>query len=649
MSRYYFVVTLWGAEFRGYFLDLCLASLLAPDNVPALHSGGDDGRLLVCTTREDWEEMQKHATFRRAAEVLAPEFLELRMAPPEFLRPHLIERRRRQGLAVPTRNADWETITIQPGDVFGKAAVGELESIAEALHMPLPQHAEYNLRIMFMTWGHKLGAERAFRERCSVVFLGADMMFADGAIRELKRRVDAGQKVILVVTLRFDQDRCFEALRDAGLLSPGKPISIAPRDLVAMVFPHMHIETACFEFDSPWFCNRATSSLWRIPEDDGVVVYNLNYFPVLINFAGVHAHDMVAHMTIDGHYVDRNFDFNSDVHIIDDSDQFLYISFTKQSQYYYPVRKSWLKSMPILGRYYKISLLRRTLNGSMGNAAKRHIYPIPVIFHSKPVTPACRNLIARTRPIAQQAREPLRRIDHFFQALERGFDLDAIRRSVAEGRRQGAARALLAAARRRIARHLVNRGEAQTRIGRYRLAFVCYRLALRLTPDDVATWSRSFMARMRRGDFGGAQKDITTALSLSPHDLNLVAQHAEVAQFLEMWDAAAADYRLMLRARPDRADWRARQAGLYAAWGDCLARDAQPHLALERYATALQIAPDDCGMLARCANLKIGLGDCAGALADVNKALALAPGEANLLAQRVSLLAALKQQAAAAG
>ena len=378
MARYYFVVTLWGAEFRGYFLNLCLASLLAADNVPALRSGGDDARLLVCTTREDWEEMQKHATFRRAAEILAPEFLELRMAPPEFLRPHLIERRRRQGLAIPTCNADWQMITIQPSDVFGEGAFGELESIAEAVHVPLPQHAQYDLRIMFMTWGHKLGAERAFRERCSVVFLGADMMFADGAIRELKRRVDAGQKVILVVTLRFDQDRCFEALRDAGLLSPGKPISIAPRELVAIVFPHMHIETACFEFDSPWFCDRATSSLWRIPGDAGVVVYNLNYFPVLVNFADVHAHDMAAHVTIDGHYVDQEFDFNTDVHVIDDSDRFLYISFTKQSQYYDPVRRSWLKSAPFLSRYYKIFLLRRTLNGSMGDTAKRHTYPIPV-------------------------------------------------------------------------------------------------------------------------------------------------------------------------------------------------------------------------------------------------------------------------------
>ena len=392
MARYYLVVTLWGAEFRGYFLDLCLASLLAPGNAPALRSGGDDARLLICTTRADWDEIQKDPTFQRATEFLAPEFLELRMPVPAYLRPPLAERRRRLGLPVPTSEADWAAIGIQPSEVLDRAAFGELESIAAAVYAPLPPHAEYDLRIMFMTWGHKLGADRAFRERCNIVFLGADMMFADGAFRELKRRVDQGQKVVLVVTLRFDQERCLEVLRQADLLAPGKPISIAPRDLVAMVFPYMHIETACFEFNSPWFCDRATSSLWRIPGDDGVVIYNLNYFPALINLPDVHAHDMVAHVTIDGHYVDRNFDFNTDLHVIDNSDRFLYISFTKQSQYYDPVRRSWLKSTPLLSRYYKIFLLRRTLNGAMGNAAKRHTYPTPVIIHSKPLTPACRNL-----------------------------------------------------------------------------------------------------------------------------------------------------------------------------------------------------------------------------------------------------------------
>ncbi len=365
--------------------------------------------------------------------------------------------------------------------------------------------------------------------------------------------------MILVVTLRFDQDRCFEALRDAGLLAPGKPISIAPRDLVAMVFPHMHTETACFEFDSPWFCDRATSSLWRIPGDAGVVVYNLNYFPVLINFADVHAHDMAAHVTIDGHYVDRNFDFNTDLHVIDDSDRFLYISFTKQSQYYYPVRTSWLKSAPFLSRYYKISLLRKTLNGSMGNTAKRHTYPIPVVFHSKPLTAACRNLISRTLPIAQQATAPLGGRDRLFQALEQ-LGLETVRRAFVGGRGRNIAAVLTAWPRRRIAR-LFDRSRGAGNAVRT----VSPGMGLFLAGLEVYARRRGNLVEIVHVADGDAEifavlwTMSTSALALSPHDLNLVVQHAEVAEALEMWAAAMADYEVV-HACTGRPGGYARQA-----------------------------------------------------------------------------------------
>lgn len=327
MSRYYFVVSVWGDEFREYFLNVCLASLLAPCNVPALASAGDDARLLVCTTAEDWEEMQNDATFQRAGEFFKLEFLDMRMPAPEFLRPHLIEQRRRRGLSAPTSEADWKVVTIRPSDVIGAAAFSELELIAKAIRAPLPTYAEYNTRIMFMTWGHKLGTERAIEEKCSLILLAPDMLFANGAIHELKRCVDRGYKVVLTVTLRFDQDRFLDGLRKVNLLTPGQPVSIAPRYLVASAFRFMHIETACFEFDSPFFCENATSSLWRIPNDDGAVVYNLNYYPAVINFANVMTHDMEINTTIDGHYIDRNFDFNTDIHVIDDSGPFFFHKF----------------------------------------------------------------------------------------------------------------------------------------------------------------------------------------------------------------------------------------------------------------------------------------------------------------------------------
>ena len=261
------------------------------------------------------------------------------------------------------------------------------------------------------------------------------------------------------------------------------------------------------------------------------------------------------------------------------------------------------------------------------------------------MTAACRNLISRTLPIAH-AGDGAAGQEGSSPSGAGAASVRSRRRSFAGGKEEISRLSLTAWPRRRIARILINRGERQTKSGQYRRGWACFWLALKFTPSDVGTWSRSFMARMAIGDFRGALRDIDVALALSPHDLNLVVQHAEAAEALEMWAAAVADYEVVMRARAGRADMRAKQAGMYAAWGDGLARAGQ----LDRRSSAMprrcKSSPNDIAVLARCVNVKIELGDGAGALADIDRALALAPHEANLLAQRISLVEAMKLQGA---
>ena len=66
----YISVTFWGQEYRRYFLDFCLASLLAPQNIPALTHKGNS-RLLIATPDEDWDAMQSEPAFQ-AAKALIP-------------------------------------------------------------------------------------------------------------------------------------------------------------------------------------------------------------------------------------------------------------------------------------------------------------------------------------------------------------------------------------------------------------------------------------------------------------------------------------------------------------------------------------------------------------------------------------------------
>jgi hypothetical protein len=409
MPPFYFICSFWGPEFREHFLRLSLASLLAPGNAPAL-TDREGSRLLVCTTPEDWAAIQDDPTFWLLEGCLRPEFLELRRSVPAYLRPHIAERARRKGAPVPGEAVPWEQVTIGPADCITRESFRELEGIGQEIGQPLAVSHHYNLRILFMSNGHKQGAERAFRDGASAVFLGPDLILAEGSVAELERVVARGVRVALAATLRFDQEKCLAAFAAMGRMAPGRPLTVAPREMVATVFPHMHPETACFEFDSDYFCDIATSSLWRVPGDEGAVVHFLNFYPMLLNFRGVarhHAEYLDEGGTIDGRYIAMHFDPGRDIEVIDDSDRLMLASFTRSSEYYYPVATDVLKRWRAIGPAYKTHLIRKTMWSPMGDPVKRHFYVQPIRFHSQPLTPAWQTIERRSTAVATAAVAPL--------------------------------------------------------------------------------------------------------------------------------------------------------------------------------------------------------------------------------------------------
>src|SRR5436190_7896712 len=69
MRPFHVMVPSWGKPYREYFVDLCLPSLLAPNNLPLLRA--EDGhRFLIATTSEDRhaiEQLPIMQTLRRHA------------------------------------------------------------------------------------------------------------------------------------------------------------------------------------------------------------------------------------------------------------------------------------------------------------------------------------------------------------------------------------------------------------------------------------------------------------------------------------------------------------------------------------------------------------------------------------------------------
>ena len=76
LRPFYFTVVFWGAEHRGYFTDLLLASLLSPHNIPSLKKERRN-KFLIVTTSQDWTILQDHVLFRRLCQYVEPVFFEM--------------------------------------------------------------------------------------------------------------------------------------------------------------------------------------------------------------------------------------------------------------------------------------------------------------------------------------------------------------------------------------------------------------------------------------------------------------------------------------------------------------------------------------------------------------------------------------------
>jgi hypothetical protein len=404
---FYFIVAFWGPEYRQHFLRLCASSLLSPGNIPSL-SERRASRFLICTTREDWAHIQADPIIRLLAASTVLEFIEIRRPVPDFLKPVYREKLRRSGAGRESVVASQAEAAVSPEEVASPESFAELQSLGREIGRELTVHHHYALRVLFMSAGHKVAACRAHADKAYAIFLAPDMVLSDGAIAELDKLAREGRKVVLAAACRFGQEQCLQAFQVGGFMVPGKPLVVSPRQLVEIAFANMHPETACFEFDSPYFCQTATSALWRVPGDDGVLIHSFFWAPLLVSYGDVRNHRAEYFDnggTTDGKYIAMHFDSQRDITIIADSDRLMLASFTPNEEYYYPVTSRAIQRSAV-GTDYKIYRLRLTLHGHRGDDLKRRLYAVPVRLHSRPLSPAWEAVELRASSIVARAVEP---------------------------------------------------------------------------------------------------------------------------------------------------------------------------------------------------------------------------------------------------
>ena len=328
MRPFYFGIVFWGDKFRHVFTDLCLLSLLSGRNIPSLENAGGGNRFLICTTRADWDALEKEATFRLMRDFIEPEFVEM----------------------IPPRPEDH------------KMAV--------------------------MSDGHRMIANTMFERRVYGTFIYPDTVFSDGTVAALQDHARAGKKAVLANCPRLANEGFLKELSANMQMRPGHPSPLSSRDLVAMALRHIHSETRRYEWDTNFFADSPVVCYWNVSDDHGVVMHSFCWAPLLLDYGSIGKHHTgsLDSWTIDGDYVHANVPEPADIAIITDSDEVMVVSVTPEADLHYEPDAHWLLRLPWIGTRTRIALLRRFYFSPVIDPLKRHIFRKGVFLHTDPLS-----------------------------------------------------------------------------------------------------------------------------------------------------------------------------------------------------------------------------------------------------------------------
>jgi hypothetical protein len=330
-SRTFVAATFWGEQYRRYFLDYCLASLMAPGNIPAIENKRD-ARLLLATRDEDWRAMQSEPIFIAAKQLI----------PVEHIRHEVFENTTREN------------------------------------------------KMSLMSQGHRLLAQKMFEYRARGVIVYPDMILADGALKKIEQLAQRGYKAVLCLAVRFANEGLIEDLKVRKLVTPGESIIVEPEELARLTIKNMHSELVRLEFDgSIDDQGAAAASFWVVKPGQNLLFHSANWAPLLIDYGSLNDHDETAFdtWTLDGDYVAKNISDVRNVYVVRDTTELFVSGFTPESQVSYPQHRVFSYSLPFVGPAIKMArtrdfLLRTGLLNS--DHLKNECYSIPIRLRGGP-------------------------------------------------------------------------------------------------------------------------------------------------------------------------------------------------------------------------------------------------------------------------
>lgn len=352
MRPFYFFVVVWGDTFIKYMTDYCVPSLLAPNNLPALPKNPNN-KFIFCTTKDDWRKLQENVNFQNLANYIQPCFIEISLPP---------------------------------------AGVSSCE------HMGI---------------GHKLATNMCFNDKAYGIALTPDLILSDGTIKNVAQHALNGKQIVYCAALRFEEEGIFAGLKALNL---PQPLTVTGRQLVQIGVKAFHSQTLTYNFNSIIFAPNSPAAYWHVPSDGGVLVHSLSWCPLLLDYSVVEQHDTKAleEWTMDGDYVYKNFSNAEQIHLCQDSDEMMLISWAPKNYGPASLRPSLLRILFYpFKNFINKAFLRIALCNDLYDPMKVAIFKQPVYWHINDLSSEWDTLEAKIAHIVHPKKNILGKFSNF--------------------------------------------------------------------------------------------------------------------------------------------------------------------------------------------------------------------------------------------
>jgi hypothetical protein len=337
-----FMVPFWGKRYREYFVDLCLPSLLAPNNLSLLRV--EDGhRFLIATTVEDWNAIEYMPIMSK-------------------LRRH----------ATPI----WVAVDGPPSEAQADSNAG------------------YGITIEHQNYCQKKLLQAAYPRGAYGSLLFPDNIFSNCMVASLIKLVHAGYQLAVLPALRQAEEDTLDDLRRLGYLPfgtrlalTGEALTIPQRIMADLAVRHLHPEMSPYDQGKSVPRFALPFRYWRVPGDRGLLIHTFYASaPILMDFkllAADHA-DCLDRGHLENVYVSHNFAGCDHIHVIQDSDEFAVLSLTpKAVNRASPAEQDlrgpwWARDLP---RMCNIRESMQVYAGASRDVIKRDLFRVPIRWH----------------------------------------------------------------------------------------------------------------------------------------------------------------------------------------------------------------------------------------------------------------------------